>query len=788
VGRPNENLGVMPAGESHNGGRAASCGPAAVHHVDWTGMNVPDPLWGSPLVAHTPNGSGAWHLLEAHLRGTAERARSFAADISQEAASLAYHAGLWHDLGKAHSTFQRYLLDQARGVGKRRSGGDHKGAGATKIVPVCDWLPFLVVGHHGGLPAGSELKGKLHEWGQPESHVHEALAAALAGLSPAVLASPGRLPLPLWVRSSHETEFFVRMLFSCLVDADCLDTEAHFNPDKADRRGDSAMDLRPLWERYAAHQEALIVSARGTSPVNVVRERIYWRALEVARESPGLFRLTVPTGGGKTLVGLGFALRHALEHGQRRVIFAVPYTSITEQTAAVYRGIFGADSGVVLEHHSAVAARDSDEMPDATELWRRLASENWDAPVVVTTTVQLFESLLGRGTGACRKLHNVANSVVVLDEAQSLPPHLLTPLLDVLRELVTNYRVSVVICTATQPAFEAVPGFSGFAAGAREIAPNPPELFEQLKRVRYTWPAEGEKMSWEEVAGRLRASPRALAILNTKRDAMALLDALADPEALHLSTLLCGKHRQSVLETVRARLADGLPCRLVATQVVEAGVDLNFPLVLRAFGPLASVVQAAGRCNREGRLPAKGEVVIFDPLEGGLPPGDYRKASQNAAALLALLGREMDVDDPATVKRFFQAFYGTVSSDRNGVQAVRAALDYPETARLARLIDDDGVSVVVPYRGLDGEDGTVDELLERVRRVRRGPHGARPLLRALQPYIVAVRRRPAMSFEKELLMQELSPGLGVYEWLGAYDGRVRGLRAESRLDPESLVI
>jgi CRISPR-associated endonuclease/helicase Cas3 len=719
------------------------------------------------LVAHTPNASGQWHLLADHLRGTAEQARTFASAIGPEASELAYYAGLWHDIGKSGSRFQQYLHDQARGIGARGSGGDHKGAGAVHVLPVCDWLAFLIAGHHGGLPAGAALKGTLRDW-QSAPHVAEALATAHSELG-CLLAPPGLLQLPAFAGgpSARSTELFLRLLFSCLVDADFLDTESHFDATRTRaRRSRGDVDCALLWDRFSADQEQLIATSP-VSNVNELRAHIYRAAMEAASSSPGFFRLTVPTGGGKTRVGLGFGLRHALSYGLRRVIFAVPYTTITEQTAATYRAIFATLPEVVLEHHSALASRDETEDSVGTELWRRLACENWDAPVIVTTTVQLFDSLLGAWPGACRKLHNIVGSIVVLDEAQTLPPRLLTPLLDVLRELVTQYRVSVVFCTATQPAFEVVPGFADL--GAREIAPDPPMLFRRLRRVTYQWPRPGEQSTWEHVASQLRASGQALAIVNTRRDALTLLDALGDPEALHLSTLLCGAHRQVVLADVRARLQGGRPCRLVSTQVVEAGVDLDFPLVLRAFGPLDAIVQAAGRCNREGRQSGLGQVVVFDPAEGRLPPGEYRVAADSARTVLA--AGTPDVDDPASFARFFALFYGGVDTDARGVQARRAVLAYPETARQARLIEDDTVPVIVRYHGRRGNDRTVDRLLARLRAT---PERARRHLRRLQPYLVAVPWRELDGLLAQGLVREALPDLGVWEWLGPYD-EIRGL-------------
>lgn len=733
------------------------------------------------LFAHTPNVRGEWHLLDRHLRDSAELARAFGEQLGPPGAGeLAYAAGICHDIGKCRAGWQQYLRDQAMGIGRRGTGGDHKGAGALYLWPRCSPLALLILGHHGGLPALVEARERIVEWQQRDSLVSQALDTARTTFGE-MLTFPARIELPAFAMSDPlALELFTRMVFSCLVDADFLDTERHFLAGETHPRVARVLDVE-LWERFSADQQELL-QASTRSPVNQLRSEIYGAALAQADQPPGFFTLTVPTGGGKTRVGLGFGLKHALRHGLRRVIFAVPFTSITEQTAAVYREILGSDAGVVLEHHSAVALGDRTEDAPPAEIWRRLAAENWDAPVVVTTTVRLFESLLGRNPSACRRLHNIAGSVLVLDEAQSLPVRLLTPLLHVLRDLVQHYRVTVVFCTATQPAFSSVPGFAEALATAREIAPDPPRLFTSMRRVHYERLAAGP-VTWETVADRMRDTSQALAIVNTKRDAMALLDALNDADALHLSTLLCGAHRRDVLAEVRRRLRDGKACRLVATQVVEAGVDLDFPVVLRALAPLDAIAQAAGRCNREGRLGEHGgRVLLFEP-ELSRPSDDYRSAIDQARAFFA--AGAIDFDDPDLFRRYFRALYGSLGRDGldvPNVQSARQQMDYEETAKRARLIHEDTLPVVVRYRGGEDGDRTVDDLLHEVRTRRMA---TKDTWRRLQPYTVAIRKAQARRFTQDRLLEEVVPGIGVWEWLGVYDSRVRGLSPE--FAPETLV-
>jgi CRISPR-associated endonuclease/helicase Cas3 len=437
--------------------------------------------------AHSKNDAGKRHDLAQHLTDVAEQAREYAAKFG--GGDLAYWAGLWHDLGKFHPDFQQYLLDCEATPRTGRKGPDHKRAGSLLAAERLPPLALLVEGHHGGLPSRGELPGWPKERSAQDA-VNSALALARAALG-SRLDPPASLAPPPAFDDALGAELVLRMLFSALVDADCLDTERHFNPDRAGART-GAPGLAELWRRLEADQRRLLDSAEDTS-VNRVRREVYDACLAAGTTSPGFFRLTVPTGGGKTRSGLAFALRHALAHGLDRVIVAIPYTSIIDQTTQVYRDIFR-DERAVLEHHSSVVGREgADDAPVTLAMvWERLATENWDAPIVVTTTVQLFESLLGQRTSACRKLHNIARSLIVLDEVQTLPPHLLEPTLDVLRRLVAGYGASVVLCTATQPALDETPGFNGLP-GVREIVLEPARHFAALERVDYAWPRAGAR-------------------------------------------------------------------------------------------------------------------------------------------------------------------------------------------------------------------------------------------------------------------------------------------------------
>lgn len=717
-------------------------------------------------LAHSVNRLGIGHDLTNHLRSVAELARGFAAEFGGE--DMAYYAGLWHDLGKFHPDFQKYLAACSANPGVHQRGPDHKVAGAIHALNTgIDMVAWVALGHHGGIPSETELREKLQQ-AQGSSAVSQTLSVATSEFLDMALQDDTDHMLPAFLCDTGSslaaaelrlrTEFFLRMLFSTLVDADFLDTERHFYLERSEvRRGTPS--LEDLWRRLEASQTSL--SGKSDDNLGRVRHNVYLRCLEASNLEPGFFRLTVPTGGGKTRSGMAFALRHALKHGLRRVIVAVPYTSITEQTAQVYRDIFGEE--VVLEHHSEAAWRTDDESePSSLHTWARLASENWEAPIIVTTTVQLLESLFSNKPSRCRKLHNITGSVVILDEVQTLPTELLRPILHVLSELVSHYRVSVVLCSATLPAFQEEVG-SFALKDVREIVPNPESLFQALRRVDYELPAGGAQWTWARVAEEMRRAERCMAVVNTKGDALALLDALGkDADALHLSTLLCGAHRRDVLREVKDRLNKGAPCRLVTTQVVEAGVDLDFPMVLRAMGPLDRIVQAAGRCNREHKLPGMGRVVVFEPEGGKLPRGVYETAT---AITRGMLDRgKADLFDPSLYREYFRSLFTARDLDIKRVQRAREMFDFPEVAERFRLIADDTVPVIVRY---PPDENIVEALLERLRR--RG-EDIRKTMQMLQPYIVDVRRWGLEQMKH--LVTEPRPEL--YIWEGKYDS-VRGM-------------
>jgi len=674
--------------------------------------------------AHSANSTGAWHLLRLHLASVGRLAATFArGETSVDEAEL---AGVLHDLGKYGDRFQARLRGDAQGIDHWSQGAwlalkDHRAVAAA----------LAIQGHHIGLQSGSSdaLKGLSPDFLirshplrlEPSDPDPERLArrATDDGLTMDRSIRP-TLCLPDGWRHAVAAMLDVRMLFSCLVDADFLDTEAHFAGDAAGKRprGEAPrLDAAAALAVLQRHVASLRAATRAHAAVRRARDTLWEAALRASRGQPGLFTLTAPTGSGKTLAMLRFALAHAMHNGLRRVVVAVPFLTVIEQTAEVYRALFEQLSEhFVLEHHSlagfgAESARgDAEEdQVNHSERRRRLLAENWDAPIVLTTNVQLLESLFSNRSSTCRKLHNLAESVIVFDEAQTLPGRLAVPTLAALSRLAAAYRSTVVFATATQPAFEclesAVAKHAGSGWRPTEVVPDHGTLFAALARVSVRWPQHRARRGWADLADELRALDQVLVIVNLKRHARALFDALDGTSGLyHLSTNLCPAHRRAVLVAVRARLDRGEPCRLISTQCVEAGVDVDFPCVYRALAPLDAIAQAAGRCNREGRMPALGEVLVFEPEEGGdwrriHPTHAYFRATEMTRTMLLERG-SIDVSDPHAFREYYRRLYDPsrpVSGDTMLGDAIQAR-DFVEVARRYRLIDDDAIQVLVPWK------------------------------------------------------------------------------------------
>lgn len=717
--------------------------------------------------AHSRGEPPEYQLLVDHLLNTAKLAGDFANRIN--AKQIGYVAGLLHDIGKFNKEFQDYLKDQMA-----HRGPDHSSAGAIYSINFSELLVIPLAGHHGGLGDLADVQQRINNK-KSDTEIASVIQIAQNTLDEIRKIHNLNEYIPECViKRNASLEFFIRMIFSCLVDADYSDTEAFCDYSKSTiRKNISDISMSTLYKTFLSYYYKLVETAEPTE-LNKVRKEIFDFCLKAADFETGIYCLTVPTGGGKTLASMGFALKHAIRNNLDRVIIAIPYTSIIEQTVDVYRDIFGYDR--VLEHHSAVDI-ESANCKSAIHL----AADNWDTRIIVTTTVQLFESLFSNKPSKCRKIHNIPQSVVILDEVQTLPSHLLEPTLDVIQELVDHYHTTFVLCTATQPALEDSPYLKGLI-NVKDIIPESAKYFQILRRVDYQIPARIEKWSWSRVAEEMRKYERCMVVVNTKRDAVALLELIRDIKPLHLSTLMCGAHRRAVLTDVKSRLEQGLPCHLVATQVVEAGVNLDFPVVMRAVGPLDRIVQAAGRCNREGILkdehgnPINGTVIVFDPEDGGLPLGSYRSAADQARNMLAV--EEIDLHDPVLYKKYFNRLYKLVEIDTKKIQQMRKTkLNFATVAERFKMIEQDTKAVIVDYQPALEKIGKIKE------RIKCG-YMSRELIRDMQPYLVNVYVNQINRLLNDNLISELPNGL--YEWKGIYDP-LCGI-VEKSYDPESLVV
>ncbi|MDZ4740516.1 MAG: CRISPR-associated helicase Cas3' [Alphaproteobacteria bacterium] len=719
------------------------------------------------LFAHSrpANSEETWEPLEKHLNEVADLAANFAKPFGGE--EVARIAGLLHDLGKAKPGFQAYLRGE-------RGSEPHATAGAKFCAEkygsqIGQMLAYSIAGHHAGLANGigegvklTSLFERLKKETDPRVYTPNWLWLAIPDKPQ---KPPGPFATPMTGAKDEQAfacAFFIRMIFSCLVDADFLATEAFY-------AGAEGREVERGWTgNLKTLKQSLDKRMENFGPPETEVDRLRAEVLTAARacapDEPGLFTLTVPTGGGKTLASLSFALDHAIKHDLRRVIYVIPFTSIIEQTASEFRKALK-DDDAILEHHSSFdwdgltkakkSKDDDDEGPDGIEKLR-LAAQNWDRPIIVTTAVQFFESLFANRTSRSRKLHNLAKSVIVLDEAQTLPLKFLRPCLAVLRELARGYGSSVVLCTATQPAILKEDGFKSAEAlskdcpvlPVREIAPDPVRLYQSLKRVRVT---DAGPLGDGELLRRLQTHDQVLCIVNNRTHARELFDALkgAGAEgATHLSTTMTAMHRRDELRDIRARLKAAQPVRLVSTSLVEAGVDISFPFVYRAVAGIDSIAQAAGRCNRNGELgPDGGQLFVFDPGDatGRRPPRELKQFAETAAAVMR------KHPDPLTleaVRAYFGELFWRGGLERldgmkvGSIQGVMKALgegqgrlEFPfeSIAHGFNLIETAMVPVIIPATG-NIKFGAPSELIGNLRSWNR----VGSLARKLQQFLVNI--------------------------------------------------
>lgn len=683
-----------------------------------------------------------WQTLQNHASNVGNLAATFAQIFGAD--EIARYTGQLHDLGKYSEAFNHRL-----------HGGpsvDHATAGAKIAVErwgnaIGKLMAFCIAGHHTGLANG-------YGEGDNRSTLKQRLALQFGTDIPALdnlwqqeIKPPQNLSVPPLKADAHHPffsyAFFTRMLYSCLVDADYLDTEAFYSnlENKAAERG-GYPDLNALqhnfnqfinaFRRRIAEAPEQTEAEKRNAALNRLRSEILDHAVEQAAQPQGLFTLTVPTGGGKTFTSMAFALEHAKRHGMRRVIYVIPFTSIIEQNAAEFRKAFGElGEQAVLEHHSTFD--DGKLQNDATKDKLRLASENWDAPIVVTTAVQFFESLFADRSSRCRKLHNIAGSIIILDEAQMLPLNLLLPIMQAIKELAQNYRCSIVMCTATQPAMQAENGFYRGFENVREIAPKPTALFDKLRRT--TVQHIGTQTDADLLA-KLAEHPQMLVIVNNRRHARSLYDQAKHLDGtFHLTTLMCAKHRSQKLDEIRGRLKNDEPCRVIATSLIEAGVDVDFPLVMRAEAGLDSVAQAAGRCNREGKRPSENSFVwIFAPEEQWKAPPEL--AAQAAVMRLTADSFSDDLLSTQAVTAYFAELYQLKGSELDNKKILKMhndtgqSLDFPfqTIADKFRMIESHMQPLIIPF---DVEAESLISSLHHADHI-----GG--LLRKLQPYTVQI--------------------------------------------------
>lgn len=587
-------------------------------------------------IAHK-NSQGIQTIKE-HLNGTAKLAGEFAEKFGKQ--DWGYCCGMLHDIGKYSVDFQEKIKwDSKRQV-------DHATAGARACREKGGkyrFLEYCIAGHHAGLADHGDNfdnGGNATLMGRMQKKISDYTAYRTEIEIPEISSDP--FDLKKTTNPDFSLSVFIRMIYSCLVDADFLDTEAFMNDGKEERNPGESIEI--LFEKLEKHISGWL-NNQDTDTVNGRRSEILRYCLEKGKAEKGLFHLTVPTGGGKTIASLAFALRHAVEHQMDRVIYVIPYTSIIEQNARVFRDILGDRN--VLENHCNV---DYESTEKSTEELRamQLASENWDKPVVVTTNVQFFESLFANKSSKCRKLHNIANSVIIFDEAQMLPNDYLKPCIAMIEELMNNYGTSVVLCTATQPALTS---FFQSKAPATQLCPRLQEQFEFFKRTQFE---NAGVVTEDSLIKKLEEEQQALCIVNTKKRAQSIYKQLKGTGVYHLSTSMYPVHRKRVLDEVREKLRSNEKCILISTSLVEAGVDLDFHSVYRELAGVDSMIQAAGRCNREGRRKAESSKVFIFCFEGKETVMGQRQQIDVAKSLLAD-GRELS--DMETITKYFEMLY-----------------------------------------------------------------------------------------------------------------------------------
>lgn len=690
---------------------------------------------------HIENGNWQIQSNENHSEGVAKLANSFASEF--DFGQFGEVLGLLHDKGKEQPDFQKYIKKESGyepdSIGAGRVPHAFVGALLAKQLYPVFWqlLCNPILGHHAGLYDYDELEAKL-------------MAQIPEGISKVENVTSLKLPLN-FKAEEYEAHHLVRLLFSCLVDADYLDTERFMNITNYNLRGhnNSLQQLLPLLNRYLSD----LKQQTSNSSVNIIRNVVQNECLKVSGGTPGFYSLTVPTGGGKTLSSLVWAINHAIKYGKKRIIIAIPYTSIIIQTADTLRKIFGKEN--VLEHHSNTNNENNRDSKWALEM--RLATENWDYPIIVTTNVQLFESIYSNKTSACRKLHNICNSVIILDEVQTLPIDFLQPIVDALKTFQHLFGASVLFTTASQPVLTGnhrgtnpIVELKGID-NVREIIPESLKLYDKLRRVTVHFDKDGS--TYDDIANRLSQHSKVLCVVNTRKDAQEVFSRLPDEGCnLHLSRMMCPEHIRQTIKKIKNTLSNEVESsiRVVSTQLIEAGVDIDFPIVFRQETGLDSILQAAGRCNREGKSQLGDAFVFSLSKEHALPPGHISFANQ--ARLNMNKETYCDPFAPQSMNKYFENLYSFAHTfDKTDVQhSLCRPFDFQfETAAQSfKLIESNGISVIVNW----------EHSLSYIERLKKcGPSYG--LMKSLAQYSVDVKERDFNNLKKDGIIEELIEGI-----------------------------
>lgn len=722
---------------------------------------------------------GKWIIQsnEEHQKGVAEMAASYAGLFGL--ASWGSFLGLIHDKGKERAAFQQYIR-KANGLptDDKNHYTNHNHAfvggllakeimGATTI----NLLSNQIISHHTGLHDYNELEAILQEESIPAEINKDNIKIEKSLLINELTA----LDVLKSKEGANLFHHLSRMLFSCLVDADRLDTERFMDLQSWKQRGHSTSiaTLLPKLEAYIR----MLQSSSADTEVNQIRQKVQERCCKMSSNEKGFYSLTVPTGGGKTLSSLLWAMKHAASHSMNRIIIAIPYTSIIVQTARLLKKIFGEEN--VLEHHSNFNPDDVKNKEVREKL--KLATENWDYPIIVTTNVQLFESLFGNKPSVCRKLHNIVNSVIILDEVQTLPTDFLQPIVDALKAYRKLFGVSVLFTTASQPVLcGKIKGAQSELNGIEcitEIIPNEFALHDQLRRVTIEFDDKGN--TYDEIAAKVSLYNKVLCIVNTRKDAKELYDRLPDEGVkIHLSRMMCPAHVGDAIERIKELLQDASQpiVRVIATQLVEAGVDIDFPVVFRQEAGLDSILQAAGRCNREGKL-ERGHTFVFSlSAEGRIPFGSIASANNARKNLL----KDSDWFSPVTMDRYFRQLYVRVNTfDKKDIKhylGKPTELCFETAANEFKLIDDDGVNIIVNW-------GNSMELVEELKESR----CTYSLMKQLSKFTVNVHRSDFRQLASNDFIEEKLEGIYVLSDKAQYD-KATGLSLDNHWMEEVLMI